>query len=592
MSCFDYPIDAGQLLSKKRKIRKELEGALCNTIAKNVAVLGGSTTNEIVDQLYLFMLHNGIKCNFYTSEYGQFWEDAMFPPDELLNFHPDVIYIHTNWRNINEFPQIGDSLEKIDELLDQEFSRLNQMWTSLSDKFGCIIIQNNYDRPNYRLLGNRDVWDKHGRTNYIKRLNIKLYEYANVHDNFYVNDIDYLSAEFGLTKWNDPTYWHMYKYAMNIQAIPYIAKSVSDIIKSILGKNKKLLALDMDNTLWGGIIGDDGVEGIQLGPEVPTGQVYLEFQKYCKSLQQTGVVLAIDSKNEESNALLGLNHPDSALHAEDFVCIKANWEPKDKNLSDIANELDLGIDSFVFVDDNPAERHIIRKQLPGVSVPEVEKPDQFIQVLDHSGFFEVTTLSSEDLQKTRMYHAKAEAKQQLAAFSDYGDYLDSLEMAGVVKPFDTMSLQRVAQLTNKSNQFNLTTLRCTEADIASMAEDPKWITLYGKLSDKFTEHGIVTVVAGEIIEYELHIRLWLMSCRVLKRDLEYLMLDTLVECANDKAIKSIIGYYYPSAKNNMVKDFYRVMGFEMVEEKDDGSSTWKLDTYNYKKKNRHINTEV
>lgn len=225
--------------------------------------------------------------------------------------------------------------------------------------------------------------------------------------------------------------------------------------------------------------------------------MYAEFQSYCKALQTIGVVLAVDSKNDEANALAGLNHPDSVLHPDDFVCIKANWDPKDQNLKAIAAELSLGADSFVFADDNPAERAIVAAQLPGVATPVLDGAENYIKMLDHGGYFETTILSGDDLKKTAQYHARAQAAQAQAAFADYGQYLDSLEMTATIRPFEAVYMQRIAQLTNKSNQFNLTTLRCTEDDIRSMAEKPDWITLYGKLVDKFADNGVVTVVAGQ-----------------------------------------------------------------------------------------------
>lgn len=585
---FEYPIDEKTLIRKKKSIKRELLAANTSFVEKKIAILGGSTTDEIKDQLEIFLLYHGIKAAFYQSEYGQFYEDALFGNEELDAFMPDVVYIHTNWRNIVGFPKISDNSEDVDALLDAEYNRYEAVWKSLENKFGCVIIQNNFDRPNYRLLGNKDISDFHGRSNYISRLNQKIYEYSQKHGDFFINDLDYLASDFGYTAWHDPLYWHMYKYAMTIDAIPHIADSVAKIIKAVYGKNKKALVLDLDNTLWGGVIGDDGVEGIAIGPEMPMGQFYSEFQEYCKKHKDIGVILGVDSKNDESNAIDGLNHPDGVLRPEDFVSIKANWNPKDKNLIQMAQELTLGVDSFVFVDDNPAEREIVRKQVYGVAVPEVGKIESFIRIIDHSGFFETVSLSAEDIKKTELYHSKAEAAKEMALFSDYGEYLDSLEMKATIRPFDAMYIQRIAQLTNKSNQFNLTTLRCSEDDIRNMMNSPNWITFYGKLEDKFGDNGVVTVVAGEIIDDFLHVRLWLMSCRVLKRGMEEVMMDALIEEANTHGIRKVIGYYYPTAKNGMVKDFYQEMGFELVKDCCEGTE-WMLNCdKQYDRKNKHI----
>lgn len=591
MDYFNYPIDSKGLYRKKLKIKNEL---LTNPalIEKRIAVLGGSTTNEVVAQLELFLLYYGIKPVFYQSEYGKYWEDSVFGNEDFDHFHPDIIYIFTTWRNILAFPNITDTKESVSQILQSEFERYKAMWESLERKFCCPIIQNNFDRPNYRLMGNRDIWDYRGRSNFISRLNQKFYEYAQEHNDFYINDLEFISQDYGLSEWSSSLYWHMYKCAMCMDAIPYVAQSVSNIIKSIYGKNKKVLALDLDNTLWGGVIGDDGVEGIEIGPEIPSGQVYSEFQEYCRSLKDIGVILAVDSKNDEENALAGLDHPDSVLTKDDFAAIKANWEPKDKNIRELAAELTLGVDSFVFVDDNPAEREIVSRQIPDVSTPNIDRPENYIKVLDHSGFFEVTTLSQEDMKKTEMYHAKAEANKAKTSFSDYGEYLDSLEMKAEISDFKPMMVQRVAQLTNKSNQFNLTTLRCTEDDIRKMQEDSAYLCFCGRLVDKFADNGIVTVIAGRIENNRLNLILWLMSCRVLKRDLEYAMLHTIVEAAKKKGIDEIVGNYCPTLKNGMVKDFYQLMGFEKLEEDNEGNTKWLLKVSDYTGRVRHMSIKL
>ena len=591
MDCFHYPLDTEQLLRKKRRIRRELLAQNPHPLHKKIAILGGSTTNEVADQLGLFLLNYGIEAEFYQSEYGQYWQDAMFGTPELDEFKPDVIYIHTNWRNVEHFPTTADTPAQVDELLEAEYTRFETMWQALAQKFGCPVIQNNFDRPNYRLMGNRDVWDVRGRTNFLSRLNQKFYAYACAHEDFYINDLDYLASDYGLTAWGDAFFWHMYKYAMCLDAIPSLANSLANIIKSLYGRNKKALVLDLDNTLWGGVVGDDGVDGIAVGPEVPEGQVYAEFQSYCKALKSIGVVLAVDSKNDEENALAGLNHPDGVLRPDDFVAIKANWDPKDQNLKAIADELNLGADSFVFADDNPAERAIVAAQVPGVETPVLDGAENYIKTLDHGGYFEVTTLSGEDLKKTELYHANAQRRRAQAAFADYGAYLDSLEMTATIRGFEPLYIQRIAQLTNKSNQFNLTTLRCSEDDIRGMAENPAWLCLYGKLVDKFGDNGVVTVVAGQSEGETLHLRLWLMSCRVLKRGMEDAMMDAVVADAAARGIKTIRGYYYPTAKNGMVKEFYAGMGFAKTAEDADGNTTWELAVEGYTPRHPHMQIE-
>lgn len=588
MDCFNYPVDSKVLLRKKKKIKKELLEKNVNLIEKRIAVLGGSTTNEIVDQLELFLLNYGIKATFYQSEYAQYWQDAMFGNEELDSFKPDIVYIHTNWRNITEFPTTGNSKEDVDVMLQNVYNHFAVMWDKLAERFQCPIIQDNFDRPAWRLLGNSDVSDYRGRTNFISRLNQMLYQYAQEHKAFFVNDVDFLAANYGLDGWSDPLYWHMYKYSLCLDAIPSLAKSVADIVKSIYGKNKKVLVCDLDNTLWGGVVGDDGVEGIQIGPEVPTGQIYSEFQQYIKELKSIGILLAVNSKNDEVNAIAGLNHPDGPLKPDDFVSIKANWNNKDQNMKSIAAELNLGIDSFVFIDDNPTEREIVRQGEFGMAIPVMDKVERYLKTVDQNRFFEVTSLSEDDLSRVEMYKANAKRVQLQESQGSYEDFLKSLNMKATIREFEPIYIQRIAQLTNKSNQFNLTTLRCSESDIAQMQNSDDFICLYGKLEDKFGDNGVVSVVTGEIEDKLLHMRLWLMSCRVLKRGMEDAMLDTLVLNAKDKEIDRIIGYYYPTPKNAMVKDFYQRMGFSMINEEENGNTTWELEINSYEPKNPAI----
>lgn len=570
----EYPFDPQIILKKRKSIKKELLEFNTGFIEKHIAILGGSTTHDIKDILELFLLNYGIKPTFYESEYGLYWQDAMFDNPKLMDFKPDIIIIHTSNRNITVYPAMGDDSATVDAMLDSEYEKFKAMWVNLSDQYGCPIIQNNFEYPFYRLLGNKDASDIHGKVNFITRLNLKFYEFAQKHNNFYINDINYLSADYGLENWADPFYWHMYKYALCLQAIPRLAFSFANIIKSIYGKNKKALALDLDNTLWGGVIGDDGVDNIEIGPETSMGQVYSEFQNYLIEQKKLGILLNVISKNDYDIALAGLNHPDGPLKPEDFIVIKANWDPKSINLVQMAKELNILPESFVFVDDNPAEREIIRQQVSGVAVPELDKVEHYINLIDRSGFFEITNLSSDDLKRNVMYKENAERSKLQASFDNYKDYLLSLDMKAVIKNFEPMYMSRIAQLTNKSNQFNLTTRRYTQDEIENAASDREHITLYGKLEDKFGDNGVVTVVIGEIKDHILHICLWLMSCRVLKRDMEYAMMDELVRISKERGITKIKGYYYPTAKNGMVKDFYDKQGFTKESEDTQGNAVW------------------
>ena len=586
-----YPFDVNYILENKKKIKKQLLEESDNFIDKKIAVLGGFTTALVVQIMELFLLNNGIKATFYESEYNKFYEDALFDNEELESFNPDVIYICTNIRNIKDYPLLSDNEDNINELLNNEYQKYLNIWESIKQRYNCIIIQNNFEMPMYRLLGNRDVYDIHGKVNYVNRLNDRFNEYARNNENFYICDLNYISADFGLKNWLDSFYYHMYKYGINVNAVPYLSFNVSNIIKSIYGKNKKGFVLDLDNTLWGGVIGDDGIEGIKLGPEEAQGQFYSEFQRYIKQHKQLGLVLNIDSKNELENALEGLSHPDSELSADDFVIIKANWENKDKNFLEIAQELNVLPESLVLIDDNPAERHIVSKQLKGVVAPKLDMTQHFIEYIDRNGFFEVTTLSTDDLNRNEMYKENILRAKAEASFDNYKDYLLSLDMKGIIKEFEPIYYDRISQLSNKSNQFNLTTRRYSVADIEKMADDDNYITLYGKLIDKFGDNGLVSVVIGQIKDNVLDIILWIMSCRVLKRDLEYAMMDELVKKCKERNIDIIKGYYYPTKKNKMVKDFYSLHGFSKIDEDSDGNSIWLLKIDDYQDKNEVIEVE-
>ncbi len=587
-----YPFDADYILSKKKYIRRELLNDASVRIKKKIAILGGYTTSNIKLILELFLLNYGIEPEFYESEYNQFYQDAVFDNSELDNFKPDIVYVCTSNRNVTRFPIITDTVEQVNKLLDAEFEKFKSVWENLKKKYECPIIQNNFEYPIYRLLGNKDASDIHGKVYFINRLNMRFSEYAQTCDNFYICDINYISSDYGLKAWSDPFYWHMYKYAVNVNAIPYLSFNVANIIKSIFGKNHKGFVLDLDNTLWGGVIGDDGVDNIVLGPEESEGQVFSEFQRYIKEHKQIGVILNIDSKNDRENAIAGINHPDSEFTEDDFIVVKANWNPKDVNFKQIADALNVSSESLLFIDDNPAERHIVTSQLPGVIAPDIGEPYQYLINIDRGGYFEQTTFSQDDIKRSEMYQDNKKRIELQASFENYRDYLVSLSMKASIKAFEPVYMARIAQLTNKSNQFNLTTRRYTQPEIESAAEDNSYITLYGKLADRFGDNGVVSVVIGKVEGGICHINLWLMSCRVLKRDMEFAMMDTLVHRCIERGVDVIYGYYYPTAKNAMVRDFYSQQGFVKVSEDGEGNTCWRFDiTKQYTLKNQVIEVE-
>ena len=279
MKELEYPFDSEYILKKSKKIRRQLLESGTGFLDKKIAVLGGSTTHDIIRVLEVFLLQQGIRPQFYESEYAQYWQDVMFDNPELEAFQPDLIFIHTSGRNVTAYPAVTDSAEQIDALLEEQYEHFRVMWEKIADKYQCPVIQNNFEYPFYRVLGNQEAVYRQGRISFLNGLNEKFYQYAREHTGFYIHDINYMAAAYGLDRWADPFYWHMYKYALCMQAIPEFAFNLSNIIKAVFGKNKKSLVLDLDNTLWGGIVGDDGVENLEIGQETSMGQVYAEFQQ-------------------------------------------------------------------------------------------------------------------------------------------------------------------------------------------------------------------------------------------------------------------------------------------------------------------------
>lgn len=583
----EYPFDSDYILQNKRAIKKQLlqKPALLD---KKIAVVSGTTIGELPKILELFLLDAGIKPEMLVGEYARYYEEIVFDDGTLAAFKPDILFINTNIHSIDAMPLAGESREAVDEKFKSVTAKFETVWKA-AEKLGCPVIQNNFEYPRVRVMGNREAYDASGKIRFINRLNEYFADHAERTMGFFINDINYLSSWYGLERWSDPTYYNAYKYAQSPDAMPLLCQSVANIIKSVFGKNKKALMLDLDNTLWGGVIGDDGVEGIKLGTEAPEGIAYSELQKYAKELTGIGVILGVVSKNEDAAARSGFTHPSSTLKTDDFAIFLANWNDKSSNLAAAAQTLSLGSDSFVFVDDNPAEREIVRSYSDGVTVVELGEPERYAETVSAGGYFEVTSLSDDDRKRAAMYRENAARATLEQSFVNYGEYLDSLEMKGYFGPVTDERLARVTQLANKSNQFNLTTRRYTVEEMAERAASDEYITLTGRLEDRFGDNGLVSVVIGKNEgNGALGIELWIMSCRVLRRELEQAMLDMLVEAAREKGYTKLIGRYFKTAKNAMVRDFYSTMGFELVGEDGDDRTFEYAIPDDYKIKTEHI----
>ena len=575
MNLLTYPFDVAMLRKKQKAIRRELLEQDVVLLEKRIAILGGSTTNMFRDFLELFLLDAGVKPIFYESEYAQYYEEAVFPNDALSAFAPDIIFVFTTSVNLKEQPSVFETKEEADARINREYTRYQSIWDGLAARYHAVIIQNNFEMPAYLPLGSLDAVLWSGWRNTIESLNARIAEYAMAHAGMYVHDIHYLASLLGTEQWFDLSQYSAYKLAIRYESMPFVALHAANVVKAILGRTKKCLVLDLDNTLWGGIIGDDGVDSIQIGRETPEAEAYTAFQKYVLALKERGVLLAVCSKNEESAAKAGFSHPDTILHLDDFVAFQANWENKDQNVRRIANTLNIGLDSLVFLDDNPMERAIVREHVPEVAVPEVTGGDvaSYIRAIERNGYFETVSISEDDRKRSETYHANQQRVEMEAVASSYEDFLLFLDMRAEIAPFRRIYYDRIAQLTNKSNQFNLTTRRFTRADIEHMAEDSRYITLYGRLQDRFGDNGLVSVVIAEKEGTDVHIRLWLMSCRVLKRGMEEAMMEALAEKARLAGGEKLIGYYYPTAKNGMVRDFYSAHGFSLMDDAD-GNTVW------------------
>jgi FkbH-like protein len=582
-----WPVDGPHLARNARKLIRQLRSQPLQRPLR-IAILGGATSQEIAMFLEVLLLERGFDPIFWHSEYGRYWEDGALGNEELDEFAPDLIYIHTGSQNIHNWPALNATEVEAEASARAEIERFAQMWDGLRSRSHAVLVQNNFELPDVRIFGNYDAVHPAGRVGFTMRLNTLLVAEVRQRSYLLLNDVHYLSACIGLDNWYDPKRWFSYKLATTPQGGAALAFNLAALISARYGISKKVLVLDLDNTLWGGVIGDDGADGIVVGRETPRAEAYVHLQEYAQRLQQRGIVLAVVSKNEDAIAREGFAHPDSVLKTEDFSSFKANWEPKHENIEMIAHELSLALDSFVFADDNPAERSLVASQLPMVAVPEIgDEAAMFVRFLDRNQYFETLALSAEDLSRSAQYADNAKRNESQSKFADYGAFLASLEMVAETGSFVPTYIDRIAQLTGKTNQFNLTTRRYSLASIKEVAGDSAFITRHIRLTDRFGDNGLISVAIGRLDGEEVHIDLWLMSCRVLKRDVELLMLDELAEGALNAGAKTLCGYYFRTPKNNMVSRHYEKLGFVRTAG-DDNSSEWTLSLVNYTPRNVHI----
>ncbi len=583
------PASAADFLRKRRTLKEELLRQ-SNLVPTRIAILGGSTTAEVKSSLEVFLLAQGIRPAFYESGYNRYWDDIQFENRDLWAFKPDIVFIHTTWQNVSEFPNLLETEADVELRVRRETARFESLWEKIHTGLGALIIQNNFDLPRLRPLGNLEASESFGRVNFLLRLNAEFACYARSHSRFLINDILYLSAQVGLSAWFEQNYWYNFHMALGPTATVALAQNVAAIVKSVYGKSKKCLVVDLDNTLWGGVIGDEGLQNLVLGRDHPIGEAFVDFQRYVKGLQRRGVILAVCSKNDPENAKEGFSHADSVLKLEDFSAFEANWNPKHENIRKIAAELNIGLDSMVFVDDNPAERDLVATQLPDVAVPDVGSDvSVFAEIIEENRYFEIDKVVQDDLNRSAYYTSNAQRSACESGFRDYGEFLASLDMTAEIGPFCPVYLERITQLINKTNQFNLTTRRYTKAEVEAIANDPASVTLYGRLADRFGDNGLVSVLIGRVSDQTVELDLWLMSCRVLKREMEFAMFDALVEQCQAQGVRRILGIYIPSKKNGMVAGHYESLGFRWVDGPSGHRQVWQYDVpQTYSARSRYI----
>jgi len=567
---YSQAVSLGQLLDRVRAGRTPPKQGL------RLAILGSFTTGQLRSFIELHLFGAGIGAEVYESDYGVFRQEILDPASGLYNFKPQNVYIATGWRDLSHRPALRDGRREVDRCVEAELADWSSLWRMVHDRLGCQILQNNFAPPPWRVLGNHESRHPSGLARYIAVVNQALQDnappFVTIHD---VND---LSATWGRRAWADERFFFQAKLPCAPDYLVDYAHSVTSILTAQLGLGKKCLALDLDNTLWGGVIGDDGLAGIALGQGTPRGEAYTAFQQYVLDLRARGVLLAVCSKNDERIAKEAFEkHPEMVLRLNDISCFVANWGDKAENLRTVAARLNIGLNAVVLVDDNPAERSLVRQLAPEVAVPEMPKdPAGFVAALERHRYFQPTSVGEEDFRRTDYYRANVQREEVMAGAASPEAFLKSLQMTARVAPITPVTLERCVQLINRTNQFNLTTRRYSAAEVQRIMESKDWLTCTIALADRFGDNGLISVLLARREDRVLEIDTWLMSCRVLKRRVEHFLMNRLHDLALRDGFKTIRGRYLPTAKNALVRDLYAELGFTCAETGPDGSTCWEL----------------
>lgn len=545
----------------KKLAKEELETPKCK-----VALLGDTATQLLVTAIKGEAVDRGLSLDLYEGEYSQVERQLMDPTSELYEFDADIIVIFQSTHKLGEYHS-SLSVESQSHLSEERSSFVASLCEnpSFANK---KLIYFNYPEIEDTVFGSYANKVESSFSYQVRKLNFELMNLSMQYPNLFICDIAGLQNLFGRQFMFAPNVYMTTEMVLSVNALPYVASRVVDIIAAIKGQFKKCLILDLDNTVWGGVIGDDGLEGIELGHGLGIGKAFTEFQMWIKKLKQRGIIICVASKNNEDTAKEPFEkHPDMILKLDDIAVFQANWETKVDNIRTIQSILNIGFDSMVFLDDNPFERNIVRENIPGITVPELpEDPAQYLEYLYSLNLFETASYSNADKDRTKQYQVEAKRVSLSKTFTNEADFLKSLNMVSTVTGFTKFNTPRVAQLSQRSNQFNLRTVRYTEADIENMAQDPDVIDLSFTLEDKFGDNGLIAVIIMKKQDVEtLFVDTWFMSCRVLKRGMENFTLNTMVECARAKGYKRIIGEYIPTPKNKMVEMHYPNLGFSKIE---------------------------
>ena len=557
-------------------LSKEAKALKISSAAKviRIALLADCATQHLATIMRAIAARNGVQAELYEGNYDGVDLEILDPNSALYAFAPQYVVILLSSEKLKaRLYASGDRRTFADETV----GRLENLWGAFRAHSQATIIQSTFVLPSERAFGNYELKVADSVGSIFTEINYRLAVKARETKNVLLNDVDFLAAAIGRAQWLDARMWNMAKTPCRLEHVPLLAQSLLDTMFAASGLIVKCVVLDLDNTLWGGVIGDDGLEGIALG-EFDEGEAFVGFQKFIRELKRRGIILAVVSKNEHANAVLPFReHPHMALKEDDISVFVANWDNKADNIRLIQKTLNIGFNSLVFLDDNPFERNIVREFLPEVVVPELpEDPSLYLQSLADLNLFETASFSEADLQRADQYREEAQRELTKTHFTDINDYLTSLAMEIRLERFNAFNLPRIAQLIQRSNQFNLMTRRYGEAACEAMMKDPSRAPLTLRLADKFGDYGLISVVILKHAGEDLEIDEYLMSCRVLQRGVESFTINNIFSYAARLGAKRVVGQYLPTAKNDMVKGFFKSFGFEKVADGDGGASQWAL----------------